>query len=97
MASAYLSSQTTIIDKKFDEKVIPIAFEYLPISQKFVLFSGEKIKMTASLFTTTASAFDVNGKESKLFENEKYYKCTYSNSENAFMNVDIEKSIWSYN
>lgn len=97
IASAYLSAQTIIVEKKFEEKYIPVNFEYLPISQKFVLFSGEKIKMTASLFTTTASAFDVDGKESKLFENEKYYQCSYSNSENAFMNVDIEKSIWSYN
>jgi hypothetical protein len=98
LSSVYLSAQeTVIIDKKFGEKDLPVSFEYLPISQKFVFFSGEKITMTGSSFTTTASAFDGNGKESKLFENQKYFSCSYSSTENSFMNIDIEKSIWTYN
>ena len=97
ISSIYLSAQTLIIDKKFGDKDIPVNFEYLPISQKFVFFSGEKITMTGSAFTTTASAFDGNGKESKLFENQKLFSCSYSSTENSFMNIDIEKSIWAYN
>ena len=97
LSSVYLSAQTLIIDKKFGEKELPVNFEYLPVSQKFVFFSGEKITMTGSSFTTTATAFDGNGKESKVFENQKLFSCSYSSTENSFMNIDIEKSIWTYN
>jgi hypothetical protein len=97
LSSIYLSAQTVIIDKKFGEKDRPVNFEYHPISQKFVFFTGERITMTGSDFTTSASAFDADGKESKLFENQKLFDCTYSSTENAFMNIDIEKSIWAYN
>lgn len=94
-SSVYLSAQTVIIDEKIEDTNYPINFEYLPNAEKFVMYRGERIKMTASYLATNASAYDSNGKRETLFENQELYNCSYSITEKSFMAYDVSKSIWT--
>lgn len=95
LSSIYLSAQTVIIDEKIEESNYPISFEYLPNTEKFVMYRGERIKMTASYLATNALAYDANGKRETLFENQELYSCSYSITEKSFMAYNFEKSIWT--
>lgn len=90
-SSVYLSAQTVIVDEKFEDKNEPITFEYLPNSKKFVVYKGFGITMTLSYITTNALSFDVDGKKTTLFENEKLVSPTFSVTENTYKAYDATK------
>jgi hypothetical protein len=91
LSSVFLSAQTVIIDEKFQEKNEPITFQYLPNSKKFVVYKGFGITMTLSYITTNALSFDVDGKKTVLFENEKLISPTFSVTENSYKAYDPTK------
>jgi hypothetical protein len=90
-SSVCLSAQTIIADEKFEEKNVPITFQYLPKSKKFIVFKGYPIKMTLSFITTSGFSYDVDGKKATLFENEKLVSPTFSVTENSFKAYDATK------
>jgi len=89
--SVYLSAQTVIVEEKFEDKNEPINFQYLPNSKKLVVYKGFGITMTLSYITTNALTFDVDGKKSVLFENEKLMSPTFSVTENTYKAYDATK------
>lgn len=89
--SVYLSAQTVIVDEKFEDKNEPINFQYLPNSKKIVVYKGFGIGMSLSYITTNALSFDVNGKRSVVFENEKLMSPTFSVTENTYKAYDATK------
>lgn len=90
-SSLFLSAQTVIVEEKFEEKNVPITFQYLPNSKKFIIFKGYPIKMTLSFMTTSGFSYDVDGKKATLFENEKLVSPTFSVTENSFKAYDAAK------
>ena len=90
-SSLFSSAQTVIVEEKFEEKKVPVTFQYLPNSKKFVVFKGYPIKMTLSFMTTSGFSYDVDGKKATLFENEKLVSPTFSVTENSFKAYDAAK------
>jgi hypothetical protein len=89
--SLFLSAQNVIVEEKFEEKNVPVTFQYLPNSKKFIIFKGYPIKMTLSFMTTSGFSYDVDGKKATLFENEKLVSPTFSVTENSFKAYDATK------
>lgn len=89
--SYFLSAQTVIVNEKFEDKNVPVSFQYLPISKKFIIFKGYPIKMTQSFVTQSGFSYDVDGKKAILFENEKLISPTFSVTENSFKAYDATK------
>lgn len=90
-SSVFLSAQTVIVNEKFEDKNEPVDFQYLPNSKKFVVYKGFGITMTLSYLTTNALSFDVDGKRTVLFENEKLVSPTFSVTENSYKAYDATK------
>lgn len=90
-SSLFSSAQTVIVEEKFEEKNVPVTFQYLPNSKKFVVFKGYPIKMTLSFMTTSGFSYDIDGKKSTLFENEKFVSPTFSVTENSYKTYDATK------
>ena len=84
-------AQTVIVNEKFEEKNVPVTFQYLPNTKKFVIFKGYPIKMTLSFMTTSGFSYDVDGKKATLFENEKLVSPTFSVMENSYKAYDASK------
>ncbi len=97
LCSAYLSAQTLIADEKYEKKNAPVNFEYLPKSQKFVVYRGENISISQSTRTINALTFDLDGKKSTLFENENLNNVQFSRTENSFVAFDTSTSLWGTN
>jgi hypothetical protein len=90
-SSVFLSAQTVIVNEKFQDNNEPIAFQYLPSSKKFVVYKGFGITMTLSYIATNALSFDIDGKKTVLFENEKLVSPTFSVTENSYKAYDATK------
>lgn len=90
-STVYLSAQTVIVEEKFEEKNVPVTFQYLPNSKKFVVFKGYPIKMTLSFMTTSGFSYDIDGKKATLFDNEKFVSPTFSVTENSYKTYDATK------
>jgi len=88
LSSIYLSAQTVIVEEKFEKKNEPVAFQYLPISKKIVIYKGESISLTDFNLTKSGASFDANGKKDILFENEKFVKPTFSVTEKTIKGYD---------
>jgi len=90
-SSICLSAQTVIVDEKFEDDNEPVTFQYLPNSKKFIVYKGFGITMTLSYITTNALSFDVDGKKTILFQNEKLVSPTFSVTENTYKAYDAAK------
>jgi hypothetical protein len=90
-SSLFSLAQTVIVEEKFEEKNVPVTFQYLPNTKKFIVFKGYPIKMTLSFMTTSGFSYDVDGKKATVFENEKLVSPTFSVTENSFKAYDAAK------
>ncbi|MBF4515878.1 hypothetical protein IRZ71_05970 [Flavobacterium sp. ANB] len=90
-STIYISAQAVIVEEKYEDRNEPITFQYLPNSKKIVVYKGSPISMSYSYITTNALSFDVNGKKSVLFENEKLMSPTFSVTENTYKANDATK------
>ena len=98
-SSTYVNAQTTIVEEKFKDGIVPLDYHYFPKSNKFIIEEGKQPrKVSLSLLNSIPTldinkiiSYDVFGKKEILVENVDWIFFNYSSTENTLKGT-ISKS-----
>lgn len=99
-SSVYVNAQTTIVEEKFKDGMVPIDYFYFPKSNKFIITEGLQPKKVSfysmpSVEINNVISFDSFGKKEFLAKNVNWEWFDFSISENTFRGTNVSKSMMS--
>ena len=93
MASFYCTSQTVIVDEKFQKDDVPLA--YISLSNNFIIQKGKHDGVSRNREVHELSSYDSKAVKTKLLENVKVMNIRFSPSGNTFKTDEFEKMSFS--
>lgn len=95
----YVNAQTTIVEEKFKDGIVPLDYHYFPISNKFIIEEGKQpTKVSFSIPTLVINSiisYDAFGKKEILAKNVDWMRFSFSVTENTFKGTNVTKSMFA--
>lgn len=100
LSSVFMNAQTTIVEEKFKNGMVPLDYFYFPKNNKFIIEEGKqpaKVSFYApeSPIINSVISFDSFGKKEIIAENVNWEWFDNSVTENTFRVTNVSKSMMS--
>lgn len=100
LPSVYLNAQTTIVEEKYKDGIVPIDYFYFPKSNKFIIEEGIQPKKVSlyvppTIVINSVISFDPFGTKEILAKNVEWGWFDFSVSEKTLRGTNVTKSMLS--